>query len=51
MARGLAAEVTGSNSVNVYLGIGIPWLAAAVYWASGVGSLGWGLGTSLLRVP
>eukprot|EP00913_Durusdinium_trenchii_P000739 g689.t1 len=28
-------NVTGSNSVNVYLGIGIPWLAAALYWASG----------------
>ena len=32
-------QVTGSNSVNVYLGIGIPWLAAALYWASGVARL------------
>lgn len=30
-------NVTGSNSVNVYLGIGIPWLAAAIYWASASG--------------
>lgn len=29
--------MTGSNSVNVYLGIGIPWLAAAIYWASASG--------------
>ncbi|CAE7515423.1 Slc8a3, partial [Symbiodinium sp. CCMP2456] len=28
-------NVTGSNSVNVYLGIGIPWLAAALYWTNG----------------
>ncbi|CAE7212634.1 Slc8a2 [Symbiodinium natans] len=28
-------NVTGSNSVNVYLGIGIPWLAAAIYWTNG----------------
>lgn len=25
-------NVTGSNSVNVFLGIGIPWLISAVYW-------------------
>eukprot|EP00404_Azadinium_spinosum_P024350 CAMPEP_0180588618 /NCGR_PEP_ID=MMETSP1037_2-20121125/17727_1 /TAXON_ID=632150 /ORGANISM="Azadinium spinosum, Strain 3D9" /LENGTH=872 /DNA_ID=CAMNT_0022606771 /DNA_START=9 /DNA_END=2627 /DNA_ORIENTATION=+ len=25
-------NVTGSNSVNVFLGIGMPWLAAATYW-------------------
>lgn len=25
-------NVTGSNSVNVLLGLGLPWLAAAVYW-------------------
>jgi len=25
-------NVTGSNSVNVLLGLGMPWLAAAVYW-------------------
>jgi len=27
-------NVTGSNSVNVFLGIGIPWVIASVYWAS-----------------
>jgi len=27
-------NVTGSNSVNVFLGIGISWLMAAVYWKS-----------------
>lgn len=26
-------NVTGSNSVNVFLGIGLPWLMGAVYWA------------------
>jgi solute carrier family 8 (sodium/calcium exchanger) len=25
-------NVTGSNSVNVFLGLGLPWLMAAVYW-------------------
>eukprot|EP00928_Gymnodinium_smaydae_P016006 TRINITY_DN15964_c0_g1_i1.p1 TRINITY_DN15964_c0_g1~~TRINITY_DN15964_c0_g1_i1.p1 ORF type:complete len:743 (-),score=100.11 TRINITY_DN15964_c0_g1_i1:33-2261(-) len=25
-------NITGSNSVNVFLGLGIPWTAAAVYW-------------------
>uniref|UniRef100_A0A7S4Q7C8 Calx-beta domain-containing protein n=1 Tax=Alexandrium monilatum TaxID=311494 RepID=A0A7S4Q7C8_9DINO len=27
-------NVTGSNSVNVFLGIGLPWLGAALYWTS-----------------
>jgi solute carrier family 8 (sodium/calcium exchanger) len=27
-------NVTGSNSVNVFLGLGLPWLMAAVYWQS-----------------
>jgi len=27
-------NVTGSNSVNVFLGLGIPWTIAAVYWAT-----------------
>ncbi|CAD6191385.1 unnamed protein product [Caenorhabditis auriculariae] len=27
-------NVTGSNSVNVFLGLGLPWLIASVYWAS-----------------
>jgi len=26
-------NVTGSNSVNVFLGIGLPWLMGALYWA------------------
>jgi solute carrier family 8 (sodium/calcium exchanger) len=25
-------NVTGSNSVNVFLGLGLPWLIGAVYW-------------------
>jgi len=25
-------NVTGSNSVNVFLGLGLPWLVAAAYW-------------------
>jgi hypothetical protein len=25
-------QVTGSNSVNVFLGIGMPWLLASFYW-------------------
>merc|ERR1719239_1160216 len=40
-------NVTGSNAVNVFLGIGIAWTIAAVYWESQgltfdvpVGSLG-----------
>ncbi|XP_038065066.1 sodium/calcium exchanger 3-like isoform X2 [Patiria miniata] len=26
-------NVTGSNSVNVFLGLGLPWLMASLYWA------------------
>uniref|UniRef100_F1KUK7 Sodium/calcium exchanger 3 n=1 Tax=Ascaris suum TaxID=6253 RepID=F1KUK7_ASCSU len=26
-------NVTGSNSVNVFFGLGLPWLIAAIYWA------------------
>ena len=25
-------NITGSNSVNVFLGLGLPWALAAVYW-------------------
>ena len=25
-------NVTGSNSVNVFLGLGLPWVFAAIYW-------------------
>ena len=28
-------NVTGSNSVNVFLGLGLPWLMASVYWMVG----------------
>mmetsp|Transcript_15276 Transcript_15276/g.39374 ORF Transcript_15276/g.39374 Transcript_15276/m.39374 type:complete len:799 (+) Transcript_15276:114-2510(+) len=27
-------NVTGSNSVNVFLGLGLPWMMAAIYWKS-----------------
>ncbi|KAG8195667.1 hypothetical protein JTE90_003812 [Oedothorax gibbosus] len=27
-------NVTGSNSVNVFLGLGLPWLMASIYWAA-----------------
>lgn len=27
-------NVTGSNCVNVFLGLGLPWLMASVYWTS-----------------
>ena len=26
-------NITGSNSVNVFLGLGLPWAIAAIYWA------------------
>jgi len=26
-------NVTGSNSVNVFLGLGLPWVIAAIYWS------------------
>ena len=26
-------NITGSNSVNVFLGLGLPWMAAAIYWS------------------
>ena len=29
-------NVTGSNSVNVFLGLGLPWTIAAIYWAAKV---------------
>ena len=32
-------NVTGSNSVNVFLGLGMPWLIAAIYHAAKVGPL------------
>lgn len=27
-------NITGSNSVNVFLGLGLPWFIASVYWAA-----------------
>ena len=27
-------NVTGSNSVNVFLGLGLPWVLASIYWAA-----------------
>ena len=27
-------NITGSNSVNVFLGLGLPWMVAAFYWAN-----------------
>merc|ERR1712196_748559 len=27
-------NVTGSNSVNVFLGLGLPWVIATLYWAT-----------------
>lgn len=27
-------NVTGSNSVNVFLGLGLPWMVGAIFWAS-----------------
>merc|ERR1711988_95675 len=27
-------NVTGSNSVNVFLGLGLPWMIGALYWAT-----------------
>ena len=29
-------NVTGSNSVNVFLGLGLPWVLAAIYWTAKV---------------
>lgn len=27
-------NVTGSNSVNVFLGLGLPWVIATTYWST-----------------
>ncbi len=29
-------NVTGSNSVNVFLGLGLPWVIASIYWTAKV---------------
>lgn len=31
-ADNAVGNVTGSNAVNVFLGLGMPWLIAAIYW-------------------
>ncbi|GMT22328.1 hypothetical protein PFISCL1PPCAC_13625 [Pristionchus fissidentatus] len=33
-ADNAVGNITGSNSVNVFLGLGLPWLVAAIYWAA-----------------
>jgi len=33
-ADNAVGNVTGSNAVNVFLGLGLPWLIASVYWGS-----------------
>ena len=37
-ADNAVGNVTGSNSVNVFLGMGLPWLIACSYWLSKDGS-------------
>ena len=34
-------NVTGSNSVNVLLGLGLPWLVGAIYWAGAGANAAW----------
>merc|ERR1712178_603957 len=34
-------NVTGSNSVNVFLGIGLSWTVAAIYWAASGATTDW----------
>jgi Ca2+/Na+ antiporter len=29
-------NITGSNSVNVFLGLGLPWVIATIYWTAKV---------------
>jgi solute carrier family 8 (sodium/calcium exchanger) len=36
-------NVTGSNSVNVFFGLGVPWLMGAIYWASAGANEAWEL--------
>lgn len=33
-ADNAVGNVTGSNSVNVFLGLGLPWLIASIFWES-----------------
>jgi Ca2+/Na+ antiporter len=34
-------NVTGSNSVNVFFGLGVPWLIGAIYWAASGQNAAW----------
>merc|ERR1712190_693959 len=34
-------NVTGSNSVNVFLGLGLPWTIGALYWTIGEPTSRW----------
>lgn len=48
-------NVTGSNCVNVFLGLGLPWLMASIYWnCKGYNELWWernaGIGLSRTRL-
>merc|ERR1719443_573014 len=40
-ADAAVANVTGSNSVNVFLGLGLPWMIASIYWTFGGASEEW----------
>lgn len=40
-ADAAVGNVTGSNSVNVFLGLGLPWMIAAVYWTSAAPNAKW----------
>jgi len=40
-ADAAVGNVTGSNSVNVFLGLGLPWVIGAVYWGNIVPSKEW----------
>ena len=31
-ADAAVGNVTGSNAVNVFLGLGLPWMIGALYW-------------------
>jgi len=40
-------NVTGSNSVNVFLGLGLPWMMASIYWSMKDAPAAQALGTPL----
>ena len=40
-ADAAVGNVTGSNSVNVFLGLGIAWLVGAIYWAANGATQEW----------